>query len=272
MWTDLGVTMKDLLKGAYDLHIHTSPDVSPRKCTDMEMAKRCAAAGMRGFTIKCHYGDTVGRAAAVREIYPELDVQSGLVLNRQAGGLNPDAVERMAQMGGKFLWFPTLDAPHIPVCDENGRLLPSACGILEIAAQYNLILCTGHIGAGAGIRLVEEAVKYGVKKIVLTHADSPITEFTLNQQKYCVNLGAVVEHSYYTTYYGRTSWEKVIQQIKEIGSTHILLTSDFGQPQSPYPDEGLLQYAEGLIERGIPEGSVEYMLKQMPAIVLHGKK
>ena len=31
--------MEDILKGAYDMHIHTSPDVSPRKSTDIEIAE-----------------------------------------------------------------------------------------------------------------------------------------------------------------------------------------------------------------------------------------
>ena len=32
--------MEDLLKGAYDLHIHTAPDVVQRKCGDLELARR----------------------------------------------------------------------------------------------------------------------------------------------------------------------------------------------------------------------------------------
>ena len=43
----------------------------------------------------------------LRSLFPGLKVYGGLVLNRQAGGLNPDAAERMAQAGGKYLWFPT---------------------------------------------------------------------------------------------------------------------------------------------------------------------
>ena len=38
----------ELLSGTYDLHIHTAPDVIPRKCTDEETVRRLEAAGMRG--------------------------------------------------------------------------------------------------------------------------------------------------------------------------------------------------------------------------------
>ena len=38
--------MSKILQGAYDFHIHTSPDVVQRKCTDLELARRLEAAGM----------------------------------------------------------------------------------------------------------------------------------------------------------------------------------------------------------------------------------
>ena len=55
--------MEDILKGAYDMHIHTSPDVSPRKSTDIEIAEEWKTAGMKGGVVKCHFADTTGRAA-----------------------------------------------------------------------------------------------------------------------------------------------------------------------------------------------------------------
>lgn len=279
--------MNDLLKGAYDLHVHTAPDVTPRKCTDLELAKRYEASGMKGFTIKCHYADTTGRAAAVKELYPHLDIQSGLVLNHQAGGLNPDAAERMAQMGGRFLWFPTLDSreyqkarhggrsdfdgsPYLSVYAADGTLLPKAYEVLEVAAQYQLIVGTGHIGAVEGIPLVEAAAKCGVKKIVLTHADNPSTAFTPEQQRYCVKLGAVVEHSYFTTFYGRTSWEMLIYQIEAVGSENVLLTTDFGQMESPYSDEGMLLYVQELMKRGVSVKDIEGMIKDVPCRLING--
>ena len=57
----------ELLSGTYDLHIHTAPDVIPRKCTDEETVRRLEAAGMRGCAIKCHYFETAARAALLQE-------------------------------------------------------------------------------------------------------------------------------------------------------------------------------------------------------------
>ena len=47
--------MKELIQGAYDLHVHSAPDVLPRKLDDLEMGRRIAAAGMGGYCIKSHY-------------------------------------------------------------------------------------------------------------------------------------------------------------------------------------------------------------------------
>ena len=47
--------MKELIIGAYDLHMHPAPDVLPRKFDDLEMAKRAKENGMSGVAMKYHY-------------------------------------------------------------------------------------------------------------------------------------------------------------------------------------------------------------------------
>jgi hypothetical protein len=231
--------MNDLLRGAYDLHIRTAPDVVPRKCTDLEAARRMLAAGMGGGAIKCHYLDTAARAALLREQFPQLNIVGGVVLNRSVGGLNPCGVERTAQAGGKLLWFPTLESreyqcfqhrsdptadlsSYIPVCDENGRLLPAALDILDAAAQ----------------------------------------------QIEAVRLGAVVEHSFFTTYYGRTPVEEIARQIRVVGCENVILTTDFGQPKSPFFDEGMARYAHLLLENGFTPDELRQIMCQNPRRIL----
>ena len=53
--------MEDILKGAYDMHIHTSPDVSPRKSTDLEIAEEWKTAGMKGEVAFYHSAFHSGR-------------------------------------------------------------------------------------------------------------------------------------------------------------------------------------------------------------------
>lgn len=76
----------ELLSGTYDLHIHTAPDVIPRKCTDEETVRRLEAVGMKGCAIKCHYFETAARAALLQDRFPQMKIVGGLVLNRSVGG------------------------------------------------------------------------------------------------------------------------------------------------------------------------------------------
>lgn len=115
----------ELLSGTYDLHIHTAPDVIPRKCTDEETVRRLEAAGMKGCAIKCHYFETAARAALLQERFPQMIIVGGLVLNRSVGGINPEAVERFGQMGGRMLWFPTMDARSFQQYKKKTSQVPS---------------------------------------------------------------------------------------------------------------------------------------------------
>ncbi len=129
--------MNKLLRGIYDLHVHAAPDVVPRKCDDLELACRLTDAGMAGCCIKCHFAETAARAALLQAQFPTLRIAGGIALNRAVGGLNPHAVERCGQLGGKFVWFPTLEArafqcyrhssepeadlsDYLAVCGEDG--------------------------------------------------------------------------------------------------------------------------------------------------------
>lgn len=277
--------MNELLQGVYDLHIHTAPDVSPRKCDDLELARRLQAAGMAGCAIKSHFADTAGRAAVLKSLFPELDIAGGITLNRSVGGINPQAVERTAQMGGKMLWFPTLEGrayqryrhgddgtdvtPFLTVFDQEGRLLPQVYEVLEVAASHRMVVGTGHLSAGEGLAVVEAARERGVEYVVLTHADNPANQYTAEQQQKAVRLGAMVEHCYFTTYYQRTSPEEIARQIRAVGCESVILSTDFGQVNSPYSDEGMLEYMQCLLKCGISEGELVQMTHSNPYRLLH---
>jgi hypothetical protein len=83
---------RDLVRGAYDLHVHTSPDLLPRSASDLELAHRCRHWGLAGFVIKSHYVPTAERAALVRSLVPDVDVLGALTLNAAVGGMNTMAV------------------------------------------------------------------------------------------------------------------------------------------------------------------------------------
>ena len=189
---------RELVRGAYDLHLHVSPDVFPRKTTDLEVAGRFTELGLGGFVLKSHYTPTAERAAVVRQA-TGADALGSVTLNWGVGGLNPIAVEICARVGGRFVWMPTFDSwnesvsaanaspgrppawlafkqeleargmagPPIKVIDEEGGLTAAAAGILEVIARHDLVLCTGHLSRDevfalvAGARAAAEAAAGG---------------------------------------------------------------------------------------------------------------
>ena len=265
----------------FDMHVHTSPDVVSRKLSDIELAERFRNAGLLGAVIKCHYADTAGRAALLNERYGDYGMKfyGGVVLNNSAGGINHHAVEASGKMGGRYVWFPTMDAEHylqhrnsdsqdgIYILDSEGRLKSEAVKVLETAKKYNMLVGTGHMSAEEGMSLVRANVNVGCR-IVLTHADNPADFYTSEQQVEAVSMGAIVEHSYFTIYYGRTPIELMTEQIRAVGTENVFLSSDLGQPASPYPDEGLKDFADIMRSHGFSESETQSMFRDNPAMLL----
>ena len=64
-----------------------------------------------------------------------------------------------------------------------------------------------------GLAVVRAAKELGVRHMVLTHADNPADQYTVEEQPQAAALGALVEHSYFTTYYQRTPAEEIARLI-----------------------------------------------------------
>jgi len=281
---------EDILAGAYDLHVHTGPDVLPRKLDDLEMADRLIRLGMKGHGIKNHYFCTAERARLINAFRPGYRAVGGLCLNNTVGGLNPVAVEMAARDGAKIIWMPTFDSaneqehirhsppdklPHwaqlrmeyerrgkpLPVIGilEDGRLKKAASEVLEIIASHRLILATGHLGKEEVLVLVKEAVRHGVRKIVVTHPNFPSLRLSKEEQKELAELGAFMEHCYTTPNTGKDTWESVCEQIRYVGPDRCILSTDLGQPAGPYPDEGLADFVGKLLEGGFRREEIRRM-------------
>jgi hypothetical protein len=101
------------LKGVVDIHVHFAPDVVSRSIDAVDGARIAKENGMRAIVIKNHYEATSGEAYLVRKAVPGIEVFGGIALNLSVGGMNPAAVERMAQMTGKYgriVWMDSIDS------------------------------------------------------------------------------------------------------------------------------------------------------------------
>lgn len=292
--------MKDLVKGAYDLHVHSAPDILPRLMDDIEMARRIIACGMAGYVIKSHYFCTAERAALINTLYPQCHAIGAVTLNSSVGGINPAAVEMAARAGAKMVWFPTSDSRHEqehvfnagadkkmpywaqiviqlkaegirnPVISilENGRLIDAAYEVIDIIAKKDIILATSHISHEEAFALVKAAHERGVKKIIITHVDFPTTFYTVDEQRELAKYGAFMEHCYTTWATGKVQFETALDQIRSLGADRVILSTDLGQKNALYPDEGLAAYAAKLYEHGFTAADIHKMAVDNPAALV----
>ena len=61
---------RELVRGAFDMHVHIAPDVVERRIDDLGLARRFQEVGLAGFVLKSHYTSTAERAAVVRAAVP----------------------------------------------------------------------------------------------------------------------------------------------------------------------------------------------------------
>ena len=235
----------NLIKGAYDLHIHSTPSHIKRKIDDIELLEMAEKYQMAGVMIKNHYESTAGRAELLNKHFNfKTKVFGGVVLNRPVGGINPYAAESALKLGAKFVWLPTRDALHclkygnmegdffnregITIFDSKGNLKNSFFELLEVIKKYNAVLATGHISIEESLAACQEATKLGIKT-VLTHPDWKRTKFPLEIQKKISDMGVFIEKVWANLEEGDTNLEEFIESIKLIGPEKIFLTTDRGQ-------------------------------------------
>jgi predicted TIM-barrel fold metal-dependent hydrolase len=283
---------KELLKGAIDFHIHTGPDIYPRRVNDIEAARQAKRAGMRAVLIKSHATITADRAQ-IAGFVAGFPVFGGVALNWQVGGLNKYAVECAAKMGAKQVWMPTTHAAnylkyvdHVPmfakampkdikgirILKEDGRLVAEIGPILEAIARNDLILATGHLAPEEGIALIREAKKAGVGRIVVTHPGASFVNYSAAQMREALNAGATfLEHVFNdcTPQVADPLPPSALgDAIKAIGSEHCIMSTDSGQVVNPPPVKVMTRYIQEMLEYGFSEKAIRTMTAENPARIL----
>jgi len=282
-----------LLQGSIDLHIHPSPSLFPRRIDAVEAAEQAAQAGMRAIVIKSHHHSTAPELLPLKSHdLKNIPVQvfGGVVLNSYAGGLNPYIVDLTLRMGGKIVWFPTISSenhikhhqaqPHmkfpsqvgrelpdvpVKVLDEKGELRPEARLILELIAEADAILSSGHVSVPEALALLRGAKEAGVRKMLINHPDFVI-DASEEDVKEFVRLGAYIEHSMCMYHPESTfhlwNFDRLKRWIELVGPERTLLGSDLGQKNNPLPVDGLRYTVEKLLDIGIKEQEIEFMIRK----------
>ncbi len=267
------------LAGVVDLHFHTGPDSRPRSVDDIEASRLAAEAGLRAILLKNHFTMTADRAAIAMGQVDGLEIFGGLVLNRAVGGINPEAVRQMATFAGgrgKVVWLPTFDSeyaatssgsdgPYVSILDD-GEPLPAVLEVFELLAQHDLTLAMGHSAPGEVLRLIPEAKRLGVPRILVTHVFSQGA--TREQMRQMADEGTIMEIDWLAVYSGGRTIEDYVSAIRDLGAEAFFMSSDLGQEGNPVHADGLRSYIRAMLEAGITEEEIDIMARRNPARLL----
>ena len=281
-----------LLTGAIDLHCHSGPSVMPRYFDTFEAMQEASSAGIRALLIKDHYYSATPVTEVLNKHFRHLKVTllSGVPLNNSLGGLNIHAVEHGIKLGAKLVWMPTFSARNhldahkkdadfkdkfpqtkkkmlepvpLTVVDEKGRLLPEVGPILDMIAENDIVLSSGHLHISEIWPLFDEAKKRGVKRLLCNHP-TYVVDASLDDIKRLAGMGVYCEHSMCMFVPGSKFHfyqpDDLNDMIKAAGPEKTILGSDLGQVGNPKLVDGFRQVIETVLDLGWTEAQVRRMV------------
>ena len=277
------------LEGACDLHIHAAPDTVERIGTDLEIAARAKAAGMKAIVLKSVLEPTVTRAWHTMQAVEGISVFGGVVLDHHVGGINPAAVEPALRLGGKVVWLPTYhakghekafgrigsfgyveDKPHaydltpISILYDDKKVKKQVLTVLELCKEADVILATGHISAEETLLLSQISHDIGFKKLVVNHPFFKVPDMDVDMIGELVRLGAYMEFcaNELCPIPRSARLADYVECIKRYGVSRFILASDAGHNRKGWPDEELRIFAQLLGYSGIEEAQLKVMMTE----------
>lgn len=281
--------MKPMLSGCCDIHLHAAPDSKARSLSEYDMALAAREAGYRAVLFKSNDFSCHDRAYLLRQAVPGIELFGSLVLNRCTGPtLNVYAVEQALKTTGSLcrcVWLPTLDAQYqalregrsdakaIKVCEGASKLLPEVIRIMELCAEADIILATGHSSPEESLIMAQAAKDMGFKKLVVTHPNTHIWRMTPTQLEKAAELGAWLEYCYLGHFWGpgtaMPTYEALtlesLKAFMSVAPERTFITTDLGQVDMPHPVEGMRRACEDLEKIGFGKKQIEHIVKALPA-------
>lgn len=277
-----------MLRGVCDIHLHCRPDSRERSVDEYGFVRDAMAVGYRAVMFKSNDFSCHDRAYIIRQALPDAECFGSFCMNRVYGDkVNPFAARKAVETSGglcRCIWMPTLDAvwqyrnegrkeKGIPAVGDNGQVLPEVMEVMEICAEADIIFATGHASPDESLTLVRKAHEIGVKRVVVTHANSYIWTMTPDQIRRCIDLGAYMEYCYLPCLWGegtgmpqyrRQTIEEFVSFLR-IDPTRSFVSTDLGQAVMPHPVDGMRDCIMKLQAAGVPQKDIDLLVRANPA-------
>lgn len=266
------------LAGIIDIHWHVGPPTYQsitRSLDALELAYIAQRHGFRAVVMKQHYLETASWAYLVSRMVPGVQLFGGVALNRSVGGVNPVAVENVATFPngvGRVVYFPTFESEHynpgspvaVPI-SRDGELLPEVLEVLDVAAEYDMLVSTGHSSPEESIMLIRAAKAAGVDRIYVQHPLLSRVGMSIDTQREAASLGALLEYVLGEAVGAQEEFEHWAEAIRDVGPENVVISSDLGQRGRPLPPDGYRMVLPRLREFGFTQSEIDVMTKVNPA-------
>jgi hypothetical protein len=288
---------EELLDGVIDMHLHALPCLFKRPFDEIDIAMQARAAGYRGLVLKSIYALNADRIQLVRKVVPGIELFGSIVFNHPVGGLNPHAMRAAIGFGVKVAWLPTVHAKRhvdyfgaptypwlasrqsnppntqiepITLLDAAGHLKSEVTQILELAAEANVVIGTGHISSEEIFAVLEKAKEIGFGKVVCTHVGWHATDWSLEDAMRMADLGATLEFTVNPTMPARQQADprKFAKNILAVGAERCIAASDLGQIDNSHPIDGFRMFLRMLGDAGLSERDIDLVARKNPARLL----
>lgn len=285
------------LKGAVDCHVHACPHLNGRSVDVFQAVREAAAHGMSGIGLMDNFANSAGYAALARRELGDLgvDVFGGLIMEPQSGGISVEAVRAslgcgyLPDDGARFISLPTHHTQNIARLEgrspayletclaipESGELPEPLFEILDLVAEHDVVLNTGHISGPEAVRLAGIAKRRGVQRILV-----PCSHYGAEETRAIVAEGGVAEFSFFflshATQVGLThvdaerhtvppvSLGQMAELIRAASPENTILSSDCGVYVLPPPAEGLREFLLMIESAGFDRGALDRMARVNP--------
>jgi Family of unknown function (DUF6282) len=274
-----------------DVHYHAGPDAYVRRHTAAAAGRRYAGHG--GWVVlKNHLGCTAAQAWEARR--DGLPVSGSLVLNALAGGIDHRVVVRAVAQHGTdsglrlLVHLPTVTGrahrsrlvrdlahplladggmPPLTVSDESGRLRPEVVELLRMARDLPIVVSTGHASGPEVRRLVDEAVRLGVPRLMLNQPANPLTGLAFADLLELAEAEPVYTEQTALTYLlGYQDWDDFAAVLARL--PRVVYSSDLGQPSQPDVTDWLERSARWFREAGLSEARIREITLDNPLRLL----
>ncbi len=290
----------DLLVDAVDCHVHACPHINARSIDVFDAVRAAAAAGMRAIGLMDNFANSSGLAALAQRQLGDLGIEvfGGLIMEPPAGGVSAEAVRVAlaygygAGDGARFISLPTHHTRNIArqegrgegyVADclaipEEGCLNDPLPEILDLIAAHDVVLNTGHISGSEACRLVAEARRRGVARILV-----PSAHFEPAEVRQMTQAGAFAEFSFFSmshaTQLGLTHVDdekheseavllpRLAELIAAATPERTVLSSDCGVFVLPPPVEGFREFLLMIASAGFDPSALRRMTAVNPAFL-----